>query len=124
MRAELDLVRQGTVSAEDLVTAIERQHEARPQLGQIAIEERLLTPRQVREVLYRQCETPHLRFGEVAIELGLMTDRELGYLLLKQQIAQGPLMNHLIALGSIDEQAAEAACSNRCWCGDNQLLSV
>jgi hypothetical protein len=84
MKFGLYLKSKGVISADQLVAALEVQQSKMVPLGQLAIEEGILTARQVFTVLCSQSDSPHERFGEAAIDLGLMTRDELMRLLVIQ----------------------------------------
>lgn len=109
MDLELSLVRSGVISAEDYVEAVTRRDEERPPLGQLAIEEGVLRPRQVLELLRLQHGSPSRRFGEVAIEQGYLRTEQVATLLMHQQERQRPVIDHLVELGRLSIEQAEAA---------------
>ena len=86
MKFGLYLVRKGIITAEQLVDALEVQHAKNVPIGQLAIEERLMSARDVFHVLHfqRRRPEPWERFGEIAIKMGLITQEELESLLLLQ----------------------------------------
>ncbi|MCA9241323.1 MAG: hypothetical protein KDA37_14030 [Planctomycetales bacterium] len=101
MRFELRLFHEGLISAEQLVSALERQIEQMPKLGQVAIEEGLLTVSELFSVLRVQADLPQERFGETAVELNLLTREEVAALLLLQSDRKRPLHEILIEQGAI-----------------------
>lgn len=109
MQLELTLVRTGVISADDYVEAVSRQDEERPPLGQVAIEEGLLSVRRVLELLSTQYEEPTRRFGELAVEKGYLDTPEVATLLMRQQDRQRPLIDHLVELGRLSVEQAETA---------------
>jgi hypothetical protein len=96
MQFGLYLKKKGIISAEQLVAALEAQQKQLVRIGQLAIEEGVLTPREVFQVLRSQSESPHGRFGEIAIGLGLMTCSQLHGLLILQMDRKRPLSEILV----------------------------
>jgi hypothetical protein len=96
MHFGLYLHRQGIVTAEQLVAALDVQTRSLVRIGQLALEEGILSAREVFDVLRSQCDAPRERFGELAIEMGLMTRDELMRLLTIQASRQPPLEEILI----------------------------
>jgi hypothetical protein len=96
MQFGLYLKKKGIISAEQLVAALEVQQKQLVRIGQLAIEEGILTPREVFQVLRSQSESPHERFGEIAVNLGLMTRGQLQALLMRQMDRKRPLSEVLI----------------------------
>jgi hypothetical protein len=108
MHFGLYLNKKGTISAEQLVAALEAQLETLPKIGQLAIEEGIISPRGIFDVLRAQSESPNERFGEIAIEMGLMTRDELMWLLMIQTDRKCPLDRVFVAQGVLSEQQAAA----------------
>lgn len=109
MRLELNLVHEGRITADDYVAAATRREEDRPPLGQVAIEEGVLSVRRVLEVLQRQYEAPSRRFGELAVELGFLSEADLATLLLHQRERERPLVDYLVELGKLTPADVDAA---------------
>ena len=84
MHFGLYLKKKGVITAEQLVAAAEVQLASLTRIGQLALEESILSPRDIFEVLQAQSASPNERFGELAIEMGLMTRDELMRLLMIQ----------------------------------------
>lgn len=104
MHFGLYLKQQGVISSAQLVAAIEAQLKSLTRIGQIALEEGLLSPRNVFDVLRAQSESPYKRFGEVAIELGLMTRDELLKLLVIQADRRPQIADVLVHQGVLTEE--------------------
>ena len=82
-----------------------------PPVGQLAMEEGVLSARQVFKVLRCQSGIPHERFGDVAVGMGMMTPAELQRLLMIQWERKPPLADVLVALrilsqAQVDEELA------------------
>ena len=77
MHFGLYLKKKGIISAEQLVAALEAQLETLPRIGQLALEEGIISPRDIFDVLQAQRSRTDVRFGDLAIEMGLMTRNEL-----------------------------------------------
>lgn len=103
MHFGLYLKHRGIISSEQLVAACETQLHSLTRIGQLALEEGLLTPRGVFDVLRAQSESPHKRFGEVAIELGLMSRDELLKLLVIQADRRPQIADVLVHQGVLTE---------------------
>src|SRR6266436_5526384 len=108
MKFGLYLKSKGVISADQLVAALEVQQSKMVPLGQLAIEEGILTARQVFTVLCSQSDSPHERFGEAAIDLGLMTRDELMRLLVIQMDRKLSPVEILIQQRVITSERAEA----------------
>jgi hypothetical protein len=106
MHFGLYLKKKGIISAEQLVTAIEAQLATIPRIGQLALEEGILQPRDIFDVLRAQSESPDVKFGELAIEMRLMTRAQLTRLLMIQSDRHRPLAEILVEQGAITGQQA------------------
>lgn len=96
MHFGLYLKKKGIVTAEQLVDALEVQHSDLVRIGQLAIEEGILSVREVFKVLRCQSDLPNERFGEIAVDLGLMTKDQLQHLLMVQSNRKPPLVEVLV----------------------------
>ena len=101
MPSELSLVESGIITADDYVAAAARREGERPPLGQVAIEEGVLSVRQVLEVLSSQYASPGKRFGEIAVERGYLRSEQVATLLMRQAERQRPVIDHLVELGRL-----------------------
>jgi hypothetical protein len=106
MQFGLYLHKKGIITAPQLVAALEVQHKQLVRIGQLAIEEGVLSPRQVFQVLQSQADSPHERFGELALGLGLMTRDQLQHLLVLQMDRKRPLGEILIQQHAISPVVA------------------
>jgi hypothetical protein len=104
MHFGLYLKKKGIISAEQLVDALEAQLATLPRIGQLALEEGIIAPRDIFDVLQAQGCSPDVRFGELAIEMRLMTRDELMRLLMIQADRKRPLANVLVTEGILGEQ--------------------
>lgn len=102
MKFGLYLIERGEISAEQLIRAMILQVESRPPLGQLAIEEGLISAREVLSILRIQSDYAEDRFGEIGVEMGLLTRRDVASLLLTQSDRQPPLEQTLVQIGAID----------------------
>src|SRR3954470_22318611 len=91
MHFGLYLKKKGIISAEQLVDALESQLATMPRIGQLALEEGIISPRDIFDVLLAQSNSPNEMFGELAIQMGLMTRNELMRLLMVQADRRRPL---------------------------------
>ncbi len=92
------------ISAEQLVAAAAIQLSTLTRIGQLALEEGIVSAQDVFDVLRAQREAPNQRFGELAIEMGLMTHDELRRLLMLQADRKRAIAEILIAQGVLSEQ--------------------
>jgi hypothetical protein len=107
MHFGLYLKNKGIISADQLVEALEAQLETLPPIGQLAMEEGIISPRDIFEVLLAQSQSPTERFGEIAIGMGLMNRDELMRLLMIQADRKLPVSDLIVTLGILsDEQVA------------------
>ena len=104
MHFGLYLKKKGIISAEQFVAALEAQLATLPRIGQLALEEGILSPREVFNVLQAQGRSPDVRFGELAIEMRLMTRNELMRLLMIQADRKRPLADVLVTEGILGEK--------------------
>jgi hypothetical protein len=104
MHFGLYLKRKGIITADQLVAALEAQLATLPRIGQLALEEGIISPRDIFDVLLAQSESPNERFGELAIDLGLMTHDQLMRLLMIQADRKRPLAEVLVSQGILSEQ--------------------
>ena len=102
----LYLKKRGIISAEQLVDALEVQLNTLVPIGQLALEEGILSVRDIFTILRAQSDSPHERFGELAIELGLMTRDELMRLLMIQADRKRSLSEILVWQGMLTERRA------------------
>ena len=107
MKFCLYLKNKSIITAEQLVAALEMQHEKLAPIGQLAMEEGVLSARSVFKVLRCQSDLPHERFGDVAVELGLMTRRELELLLALQASRKPSLVDFLVRHGALSREQAD-----------------
>ncbi len=107
MHFGLYLYRKGVINAEQLVRALELQLKRVVPIGQLALEECVLSAREVFNVLQAQHSWPHERFGELAIEMGLMSRDDLMRLLLLQSDRQMPLDEILMRQGVLTQEQVE-----------------
>jgi hypothetical protein len=106
MHFGLHLKKVGLISAEQLVAALEIQLNTLVPIGQLALEEGILSARDIFDVLQAQTDAPKERFGDLAIEMGLMKRDELMRLLMIQADRKRPIEEILIVQGAITEQEA------------------
>ena len=104
MHFGLYLKNKGIISAEQFVAALETQLATLPRIGQLALEEAIISPRDIFNVLHAQRRSPDVRFGELAIEMGLMTRNELMRLLMIQADRKRPFAEIVVAEGMLSEQ--------------------
>jgi hypothetical protein len=103
MHFGLYLKNKGMISAEQLVAALEAQLATLPRIGQLALEEGIISPRDIFDVLLAQRRSPDVRFGELAIEMRLMTRSDLMRLLMLQADRKRPLADVFVTEGILSE---------------------
>ena len=105
------LKNKGTISAEELVAALEVQVKTLVPIGQLALEEGMISARNIFDVLKAQSDSPNERFGDLAVEMGLMTRDDVMRLLMLQADRKRPIAEILVGQGVLSEQqvAAELA---------------
>ncbi len=104
MHFGLYLKKKGTISAEQLVAALEMQLNTLTPIGQLALEEGIIAPRNIFDVLRAQSASPNVRFGDLAIEMGLMTRDDLMRLLMVQAGRKRPLAEILVGQGVLSNR--------------------
>ena len=104
MHFGLYLKKKGIISAEQLVAALEAQLATMPRIGQLALEEGTISPRDIFNVLQAQRRSPDMRFGDLAIEMGLMSRDQLMRLLMIQADRKRPLAEVFVIGGVLSEQ--------------------
>jgi hypothetical protein len=104
MHFGLYLKKKGLISAEQLVAAAEQQLTSLTRIGQLALEEGIISPRDIFYILRAQSEAPTQRFGDLAIEMGLMTRDELMRLLMIQTDRKRPIADILVSQGVLTRE--------------------
>lgn len=99
MRFLLHMMKQGYLDAEGVISALRIQVDSAPPLGQIALKQRLMTVRQVMDVINRQLDEPNKRFGEIAQELGSLKKEQVEQLLCSQAASRMTPEEALTSLG-------------------------
>jgi hypothetical protein len=108
MHFGLHLKRRGVISAEQLVAALEVQLSTLVPIGQLALEEGILNPRDVFNVLLAQSDAPNMLFGDLAVEMGLMTRDDVMRLLMIQADRKRPIAEILVGQGVLTEPQLKA----------------
>ena len=106
MKFGLYLKKKGLITADELVVAIDYQHSRMPPVGQLAMEEGVLSA-QVFKVLRCQSGIPHERFGEVAVGMGMMRPADLQRLLMIQWERKPQLADVLVGLRIMSQAAVD-----------------
>ena len=106
MQVGLYLKKKGIITAEQLVAALEEQLGSLVPIGQLALEENVLSPRDIFDVLQAQSDSPNERFGDLAVEMGLMSRSDLMRLLMIQADRKRPITDILIEQGALTPQKA------------------
>ncbi|MDG2224595.1 MAG: hypothetical protein P8L85_24650 [Rubripirellula sp.] len=102
------LYQDGRISAEQFADAICQLTSKRKKLGQIAMEKRFLSVKQVMDILAEQARNPSAKFGELAISLGLLNDNDVAELLGHQTQDAPSLSSILLELGYISPEDLQA----------------
>ena len=114
MQFGIYLLKQRTITAEQLIEAMQLQVERVVPLGIIAMEEGRLAVRDVLSILRVQSDLPNDRFGDIAIDLGLMSRRDLAELLMIQSDRRMPIGDCLVELDILtSEQVDESLAAFR-----------
>jgi hypothetical protein len=109
------LKHKGIISAEQLVDALEVQMKRLVPIGQLALEEGVLSARDIFNVLQAQSKLPNERFGDMAVEMGLMTRDDVMRLLMIQADRKRPIAEILVGQGVLtnSQLSAELAAYRR-----------
>ncbi len=110
MQFGLYLKNKGVISADQLVAALEEQLGSLVPIGQLALEENVLSPRNIFTVLQAQSDSPNVRFGDLAVEMGMMTRGHLMRLLMLQADRKRSIAEILVSQGA--RNAAESGQRN------------
>lgn len=78
------LIDRGVIDEETALQALDKQRQVTQPIGRIALENRMLTMKQVFHILDEQADSP-LRFGELAIALGYLNEEQVNDLLAIQK---------------------------------------
>jgi hypothetical protein len=125
MHFGLYLKNKGIISAEQLVAALEAQIVKLPRIGQLALEEGIISPRDIFDVLQAQRRSPDMRFGDLAIEMGLLSRSELMRLLMIQADRKRPLADVFVRERILSErQVAEEMTKFRSLQGTGRTMSA
>lgn len=101
------LYQDGEISSKQLAEAICTMTRGQKRLGQIALEKRFLSVKQVMKILAEQAKSPKSKFGELAVELGYLSREKLSQLLGEQVFASPSLFDVIHELGYIAEEQPE-----------------
>jgi hypothetical protein len=104
MHFGLYLKNKGIISAEQLVAALEVQLKTLVPIGQLALEEGILSARDIFNILHAQHEFPLERFGDLAVEMGLMTRDDVTRLLMIQADRKRPVAEILVTERVLSQQ--------------------
>jgi hypothetical protein len=100
----LYLKNKGVISAEQLVDALQVQYETLPPIGQLALEEGIVTARDIFDVLLAQSDSPSERFGELAVEMGVLKRDDVLRLLTIQADRKRPIVEILVRQGVLSQR--------------------
>jgi len=101
------LVRQGVITPEDLLEALDEQRRARPPFGRVAVVARLLSVKQVTQILDTQASDPR-PFGDLAIDLGMLDVEGVARVLYLQHRSTPRLGEILVRRGCLTPARLEA----------------
>jgi hypothetical protein len=102
------LKKKGVISAEQLVAALEVHMNTLVPIGQLALEEGILSARDIFDVLRAQSGAPNVRFGDLAVEMRLMTRDDVMRLLMIQADRKRPTAEILVGQGVLTQQQLAA----------------
>ncbi len=102
----LHLVREGFVTPEQLILALDYQEQRRPRIGQLALRARKMNVKQVLDVLTRQSQTK-VSFGQVAVSLEYLTALDVDLLLVEQRRETPRVGEILVMQGAIAPEILE-----------------
>ncbi len=100
------LVDKGVISVECFLEALNLQMKNRPPIGQVALEERMITSNELFVILsaMRKVENSHKHFGEVACSLGILTQEQVNILLDIQNKNCKPIGEILVTMGRVSRE--------------------
>jgi hypothetical protein len=104
MHFGLYLKNKGIISAEQFVAALEAQMKTLVPIGQLALEEGILSARDIFEILRAQSDSPNERFGDLAVEMGLMKRDDVMRLLMIQADRKRPIGEILAGQGVLSQE--------------------
>jgi hypothetical protein len=91
------------ITADQLVGALEVQMNNLVPIGQLALEEGILSARDIFDVLRAQKDSPTERFGDLAVEMGLMTRDDVMRLLMIQADRKTSIAEILVNRGVLSK---------------------
>ena len=106
MHFGLYLKNKGIITAEQLVDALQVQMNKLVPIGQLALEERIISAREIFDILRAQKDSPTERFGDLAVEMGLMTRDDVMRLLMIQADRKRPITEILVGQGALTPHKA------------------
>ena len=101
------IVERGAATHGEVLAAIDQQLRSRLTIGRLALQLGVLDASQVFAVLARQTREPKARFGEVAIAMKVLTPKQVEELLFEQRKRTPPLESFLVRAGVIDADCAQ-----------------
>lgn len=107
MQVATQLVRQGFVTADDFVAAVEKQLSLRKPFGVVAIRAGLLRVPDVFRIVRAQLQRPE-PFGRTAQHLGLLNETQIALILLRQQESTPSVTAILVADGKVTQEQVDA----------------
>jgi hypothetical protein len=102
------LVRREWVSEEKADEALDRQRKSRATIGQIALRLKLLTVKQLFEVMRVQLESRQ-QFGAIAVSLGYMSNDDVNDVLSTQQAETTSIGTILVQMGALTVEQLDLA---------------
>jgi len=104
MHFGLYLKNKGIITAEQLVDALQVQMNKLVPIGQLALEESIISARDIFDILRAQKDSPTERFGDLAVEMGLMTRDDVMRLLMIQADRKRSITEILVAQRVLSQQ--------------------
>ncbi len=96
------LNKKGVVSKPQALEAISQQEKRWMPIGKVALAKKLLTMKQVFDILNKQADV-RKRFGELAVDLGYLTEKDVEMLLVAQREENQHVGEVLVSLGHLDK---------------------
>ena len=101
------IVERGAATHGEVLAAIDQQLRSRLTIGRLALQLGVLDAAQVFAVLAQQTRVGKSRFGEVAIAMKMLTPRQVDDLLMEQRKRTPPLESFLVRASVLDADRAK-----------------
>lgn len=96
----------GVISVEIFIEALNLQMKNRPPIGQVALDEGMITSKELFVILsaMRKVENSQKYFGEVAVSLEILSKEQVGKLLDIQNESCTPIGEVLVSMGKVSRE--------------------